>query len=380
MSEGDIFTVIDTFDFDAVKGHEPFLVHVDADIYLICYKGPDDDLWMCTVEIDNAGNITDPVVDTLEVDAVDGSTPSFVDAGADVFPVAYTGTDGDGFVSTPYCWATGTLSGGVFDKYEFETGQAARPHIIHVFGNIYAIVYTGVGDDGFVCTVDIDAVGNIVDPFVDKWEFATADGIEPFIIHISGTVYAVVYRSATDDGVVVTIDIDNSGSITAAVIDTLVFEAGACYEPVIFNISGDIFAIAYGDEGGRGDVITVEIDTAGNIGAAPIDSLVFNAAQGYHPAIVHVSGDVYAIFYNGSDSDGYMSTFAIDSAGNIGAAVIDSLEFDTGDCWEPSVAHVSGNVYAVAYRGPGNVGRIKTVGIETASPQLSKHLPFMGVG
>ncbi len=39
------------------------------------------------------------------------------------------------------------------------------------------------------------------------------------------------------------------------------------------------------------------------------------------------------------------------TAGEITDTVIDTLEFDTADGFEPSMINVSGNIYAIAYRG-----------------------------
>ena len=42
-----------------------------------------------------------------------------------------------------------------------------------------------------------------------------------------------------------------------------------------------------------------------------------------------------------------------------------SLEYDPVGGRYQSMVHVSGNVYAIAYLGPGNDGWLKTVDIET---------------
>jgi hypothetical protein len=49
--------------------------------------------------------------------------------------------------------------------------------------------------------------------------------------------------------------------------------------------------------------------------------------------------------------------------GQITNTVIDTLEFDTSDGFEPDIIHVSGDFYAIAYRGINNDGFLKTVEI-----------------
>ena len=70
---------------------------------------------------------------------------------------------------------------------------------------------------------------------------------------------------------------------------------------------------------------TVEIADDGTISNAQIDTLEWDTANGYFPQIIPVSGDVYAIAYRGTDVDGFLKTVQITSDGQIGNAVIDSL-------------------------------------------------------
>jgi len=119
------------------------------------------------------------------------------------------------------------------------------------------------------------------------------------------------------------------------VIDSFVFRATGAWEPVIINIDGDIYAIVYRDVDTDGWIATIDISAAGDIGAARIDHFEFEPADCINPSIIHISGDIYAIAYNGPGNDGFIITISIDSAGNIGAAVIDSLEYCTSNVVRP---------------------------------------------
>ncbi len=54
----------------------------------------------------------------------------------------------------------------------------------------------------------------------------------------------------------------------------------------------------------------------------------------------------------------------IGTNGNIVNTVDDSLEFDTSTGCEPSIIHVDGVIYAIAYRGPDSDGFVKTIEID----------------
>jgi len=280
------------------------------------YKGDKDAGLLKTVEIASDGQIVDTVIDTLE-----------------------------------------------FDTLGIDTEVSKEPHIIHISGDVYAIVYKGKDDDGFLKTVEIAANGQIADIVIDTLEFDTDKGKEPRIIHISGDVYAVSYKGTDDDGFLKTIEIASDGQITDTVIDTLEFDILKGSFPKMLNISGDVYAIAYAGDGDDGFLKTVEIAANGQITDTVIDTLEYDTDKGKTPSVIHISGDVYAIAYAGTDDDGFLKTVGIAADGQITDTVIDALEFDTDKGKTPYVIHISGDVYAIAYAGTDDDGFLKTVGI-----------------
>ena len=68
--------------------------------------------------------------------------------------------------------------------------------------------------------------------------------------------------------------------------------------------------------------------------------------------------------YRGPSSDGFVKTIAIGSTGSIGGT-IDTLEFDTTDGYTPAIINVSEDVFAIAYRGTALRGYAKTINIAT---------------
>ena len=67
--------------------------------------------------------------------------------------------------------------------------------------------------------------------------------------------------------------------------------------------------------------------------------------------------------YTGEGSDGWLKTIEITGDGQIADEIVKDLEFDTAYAYRPTMTHITGSVYAIAYRGPGNDGWLKTVGI-----------------
>jgi hypothetical protein len=360
-------TVIDTLDFDISSGYEPDIIQVSSNVYAIAYKGVNGNGFMKTVSIDTSGNIGNSAIDTLEFDTIECKYVDITYVSGNIFALAYQGPGDNGYVKTVSIDASGNIGNSVIDTLEFDTINGREPAIIQITSSIYAIVYHGPSDDGFVKTVSIDTSGNIGDSVIDTLEFDTSDGHLPTIIHVSGSIYAIAYKGSSGNGFIKTVSIDTSGNIGDSVIDTLEFDTTDCKYVDITNISGNIFAVAYQGPGDNGYVKTVSIDSSGNIGNSVIDTLEFDISAGRLPNIIYVSGSTYAIAYEGSGNDGFIKTISIDSSGNIGNSVIDTLEFDTSAGFEPDIINISNGIYAIAYRGPGNDGYLKTIGITTGS-------------
>jgi len=371
---GDIGAVVDTLEFDTADGWEPDIIQVSGNVYAIAYRGPGSDGFVKTMSIAADGDIGNTVIDTLEYDTTGGWEPNIIQVSGDVFAIVYRGPGNDGFVKTVSIATNGDIGNTVIDTLEYDTANGYEPRIIYISGNVYAIVYRGTGDDGFVKTVSIAASGDINDTVIDTLEYDTADGYKPRIVHISGDVYAVVYRGTGNDGFVITISIAASGDIGDTVIDTLEYDTANGYEPDIVYISGNVYAISYRGTGSDGFVTTISIAASGDIANTVIDSLEFNNVNVYDPSIIPVSSDVYVLAYRGSGDAGYLKTVSISASGTIAGTVIETVAFDAATGYEPRIIQISGDVFAIAYRGVSSDGFVKTINIDTeASPPSASY-------
>ncbi|OGN91791.1 MAG: hypothetical protein A2Z75_07820 [Chloroflexi bacterium RBG_13_50_10] len=331
-------------------------------IYAIAYTGPDSDGFLKTVEIAN-GQITDAVVDTLEFDPVQGNDPNMIWVSGNIYAIAYRGDRDDGFLKTVEITPDGQITDTVISTFEFDTFDGWSPNIIRAASGIYAIAYRGKGGTGFLTTVQIAANGQITGTAIDTLEFDTLSAATPSITLVSGNVYAVAYWGSAGRGYLKTVEIATNGQITDTVIDTLQFDTVMGYYPNIVRVSGNVYAIAYEGIYGRGYLKTVEIATNGQITDSIIDTLELDAAASLAPNIIHISGDIFAVAYPGESDDGYLKTVEIATNGQITDTVIDTMEFDTTNGLDPNIIPISGNVYAIAYQGVTSLGYLKTVEI-----------------
>jgi hypothetical protein len=363
--------VLDTLEFDTSYGLMPSIIQVSNDIYAIAYQGSNGG-YLRTVEIDTDGEITNYVLDSLVFD-YNISYPDIIQVSTDVYAIAYQGSGNDGYTITVEIADNGSIGNYPIDSLEFDTGNGREPDIIHVSGNIYAIAYRGNNNDGYITTVKIIDNGNITNSIVDQLEYDTSNGYFPDITHISGEVYAIAYRGNSGDGYLATIEIADNGHIDSSVIDRLEFDTSNCYYPNIINVSGDVYAIVYQGNGNDGYLNTIEITDNGDINNWVTDQLEFDTSNGREPVIIPVSSTVYAIAYRGPGNDGFITTVEIAPDGYITDSLIDSLEYDTSSGITPSIVQVSEGVFAIAYRGPGNDGFLKTIAINTDAPTAGEY-------
>ncbi|MBN1160478.1 MAG: hypothetical protein JXA17_00805, partial [Dehalococcoidales bacterium] len=113
-------------------------------------------------------------------------------------------------------------------RFEFNPLTGLEPQIIRVVDNIFAIVYHGPQDDGYIITLPIESDGTIPGTITDTFEYDTSDGYYPDIIGVSDGVLAIAYQSSSSRGTLVTIGITTSSGganayrIRAAAGDTAI--------------------------------------------------------------------------------------------------------------------------------------------------------------
>jgi hypothetical protein len=233
---------------------------------------------------------------------------------------------------------------------------------------MYAIAYRGNSNKGYIVTVPISSVG-VISAVKNTFTLDNSACYEPDIIYVTGNYYAIAYRGGSNVGYLKTVPITAAG-IIGTVQSTLTFDSSASYEPTITQVTGTIYAIAY-RKASSGSIKTVSISAAGIIGSV-ISTMNFETAISYMPDIIQVASKTFAIAYGNSSNKGYLKTLSIADDGTIGTTAIDTFNFDASAGYEPSILHVSGSVFAIAYRGSSTDGYIITVGI-TAAGSVNKY-------
>jgi len=116
----------------------------------------------------------------------------------------------------------------------------------------------------------------------------------------------------------------------------------------------------------------------GDIGSIH-DTLVFSTTRGGKPTVCHIFGNVYAVAYWGPESDCTLATFSINSAGDISNTVLDSWAFDDQNALEPFIVLPYPNRVAIAYRCNTPERLIVTIAVAddgTISKSIIDHVTF----
>jgi hypothetical protein len=249
-------------------------------------------------------------------------------------------------------WINPLGTTAAIDEYIFDGAFAYNPDAIHISGNIFAVAYIDLGNDVMLRTFVISSDGDIDETgWIDEVDLSTMDANscnEPNLIHISGDKYGVVYASDNHgSGWLKTFRVNNTGFIFDDLANNkLQFETVQCDHPNITHVSGDIYAIVY-DGKTNGEIITVNITSDGRVNGGIIDSLGLDVNIIQKPKIIHVNGDIFAIAYINKNNDLKLKTIEITSMGLIKS--IESIILDTNQCGDPDIVQVSGNIYAISY-------------------------------
>lgn len=150
-------------------------------------------------------------------------------------------------------------------------------------------------------------------------------------------------------------------------IDTKDFGQAFAYNPEILNVKDNLYiVVGEGQNAQSGMVVTVNITPDGQV-SLPLDDSFFNASWGQQPSIIKVSSTndyaIYAIAYRGQNQVGKIQTIKINFNDGSIISGIDEWEFDSTNANLPYIINVSDTKFAIAYRG-GHQGIIKTIEID----------------
>ncbi len=363
--------VLSTKEFETVNGQDPDIALATGIIYAIAFEGPDNDIWVKTVSVSSAGVISS-VLDSLEIHTNNGDTPRIIQIADGFCAIVFRGDSTDGYVSTVSIDGSGNLA--FVDEWVFDSTRGTQPFIIKISSTIYAVSYDRT-PNGRVKTFAISATGVITKSTIASLTYDTLAGTDSQIIHISGDIWAIVHRGTLNTGYIRTVDIDSSGNIAGAVVSSFQFADGAANDarwPSLIHIAGTKYAMSWSDIQGTDttELLTIDIQNDGTIAGAVTDSGQIAANGGWITNIGLWDTNVFLITHQTVITGGNLTaiTIAITDAGVIGA-IDDTLVIAFSRGFRQLATAVS-KIWVLVSEDVSSDGRAYTVGV-AADPTVS---------
>jgi hypothetical protein len=280
-----------------------------------------------------------------------------------------------GFIKTFPISAAGAIGANI-DSYDWVNSTVmGLDCVTKVAGNVFAVLIRTGGNKAAVYTFTIAPDGTITHSIIGSVIIAApgCDGAVNCIVRKPGTNVYVLSWTNNVVGAranIATVTINDDGS-APTLIDTLTLDGSAASGiPVIRYVTGDIFVITYrNNASGKGQIATISVDNAGNIGVAAItDQIVDNVNGAVDPLVRNVAGNVVAVFHAGSAGGMYIKTYSINGAGAI-TGPIDTFSAAAATILRHTATNLGQSglttYWSITYQGAVNTEQLRTIDIDT---------------
>ena len=397
--------ILDSVLLGPVNFYTPDIVHISDTVYAVIsravYYGY---MSLHTMKISNLGKVESTFIDTLDIpmkETTPGYSIKITHAINDIYLIVFNNYATPSVtLKTVKIADDGTIDNAVLCTYNItRSGYSSfcSPNVIRIKDNIFAISYHSTnyasGSD-FISTVQISITGNItlIDTYSTNAYFSSVYGYDEYtdIIPIEGSnhLYALLYGydyfipgQHRGSGVIITVEINDTGDINQNPLTTTTFETYGCSRPDIIHIKNNIYALAYSKSVRTsqywitGYLQTFNFSSNGTC-IIKVDDVSFTTSSSSYDVahsqfIKHLYGDVYALVYtvpSGSSARGYIGTFCVSADGSI-YRTVDNVIFDaslavnSGVCVLPSLINITNNIIGVCYQGDYDDGYIETAKI-----------------
>jgi hypothetical protein len=341
------------------------------------------------------GIITDPAIDSWEIDAQEGRaySPEVTQRlnNSNFWVSSFqgdTGSDLDGFLRTYYINDNnGTINKTLIDSWEYNNGDSWFSQIVKCQDDIYLLAYIASSSAaGYVelRTVQIwESNGTINKDFIDDNKLTCNDIANGCAIEKINDNY-FIFVSEEDDGdyFLDTVEVTHDGLIS--ILDSLEFstqgDVDYWAEATVCAVDNDTFAIIVQSLDLDYYLYTINVSEAGDIAAAVTDTWEFyeglvitgfnNGRKGYRIREVSDENNIFGIAFGFYGEKLNFSTVYISDEGIITKSFIDSLLVeDTYFTWKLNYFEVADpdvyeeGIYAIVYSGPDWDGFIKTINV-----------------
>ena len=237
----------------------------------------------------------------------------------------------------------------------------------------------------YIRTNALPAASGDISKMSDPWlEFDLTKGIEPALVHMSGTKYLCAYRGDREDGYACIFTVNPADwSVSAA--SFLEYDIKQGMSPALAKIDDTNFLCAYNGYKSNGFACILYESTPGVLAVGPV--LEFDTAACYYPTLCQIDtqGDTHHYLCTYGDADNPSSAHALVLTINIGSWTITngpSISFVGGPAPTTALAKIDETHYLCAYEGEtGNdhgAAVVLTVNTGDWTITTETHYDFLG--
>ena len=168
---------------------------------------------------------------------------------------------------------------------------------------------------------------------------------------------------------------NNTATLNASFMNPITnFEhnSGNATHNSMIHISGDVYAIAYEGSNNKGTIQTISITSAGGVtNSSYIASEEHDDNNGEYNQLVHLAGTKYVLFYRGQSSDGFAKVFNISNNGQTIEAISSALEFATNDAQHISALKITDSTLVAAWQRSNDDNYITTFKVSSDGSSIT---------
>jgi len=189
-----------------VQGY-PSLAHVKDNVHVLMYQDGGNNGYAISVNISEAGTVTPTGQPNTLIAAQYNWNNNLIKIKDNTFICVHHGPDSTGVAAVFQCSDEGVITVPTNNIYEFEDTSCDAPWALRITDEVFAVAYTGQDGDGFLKTIKCHVASAATWTAVSALEFDEAHCDDPVIIKRGPGVYTLCYNGPADAGTLKTVQI-----------------------------------------------------------------------------------------------------------------------------------------------------------------------------
>ncbi len=246
---------------------------------------------------------------------------------------------------------------------------AYTPDILHVGGDVFAIASEKQSKEGVLITINITNVGSIEETD-NQWIFdesTASETLSPHIIHMKDDLYVISYVNKTKTKAFVkTVHIYQNATIKPTGY-SLSFDT-KCEDSTLTKINDEIFALVYTRDNPNENEGVIRILNMSNSQTGELidttNNLFFDTNNAtVNPSLNHLFDNIYGLVYShslGKRHYSFLSTLRISSNGII-SDFFDPIDLNSSGCRAPFLLALKNNLSLLFYDNSDDDGYVRSM-------------------